>query len=305
MKTSNYKDRISFDALLQSAEDALLKEKETGEAQPFMASFDPDAFHGPNGVRSIHVACEKGLHHVLRWMLSRSDNPVALMNEGNDNGKLGIHFAASSAKAIPVLSVLLEFGADIEADEPMNGNRPLMFACDTSHAEVVDFLLKNGVDVHAGNSQGKTALHFAASSSGMFHGNLAVIEVLLNAGAQPTAAQKDGVTPLHRAASEGNANAVLRLIQAGADVNAKNVLGNTPLFMCTKDERLDHALVLLQTGADAHVRNLAGKTALERAASQTRWSESVKAWLDGKQALCEMDRLMEKHAMAPKGSVHA
>ena len=61
--------------------------------------------------------------------------------------------------------------------------------------------------------------------------------------------------------------AVVRLLlAAGATVNARDAEGNTPLLFCHMNIEL--ASLLLQAGADPNVRNNAGETPLQRAGSQ-------------------------------------
>jgi len=52
---------------------------------------------------------------------------------------------------------------------------------------------------------------------------------LLEAGADPNAVDKGGVTPLHRAIRNRCASAVRALIEAGADVRRPNGSGSTPI----------------------------------------------------------------------------
>jgi ankyrin repeat protein len=56
-----------------------------------------------------------------------------------------------------------------------------------------------------------------------------IAEVLLSAGADKDAKDKDGETPLRRAAESGHKECVELLLSAGADKDAKNNDGWTPL----------------------------------------------------------------------------
>ncbi len=88
-------------------------------------------------------------------------------------------------------------------------------------------LLRAGANAKAVNRYGATPLSEAAAS-----GNAAMIEALLNAGADPkTLTTADGETVLMTAARAGNVDAVKVLLAHGADVNAReNYRGQTALM---------------------------------------------------------------------------
>ena len=82
-------------------------------------------------------------------------------------------------------------------------------------AAAVKALLKKGADVNAAQGDGMTALHWAAS-----HGDAALAQMLLSAGANIRATTRlGGITALHMASQGGHAQVVAALIAAGADAN--------------------------------------------------------------------------------------
>jgi len=87
-----------------------------------------------------------------------------------------------------------------------------------------------GVNVNAGNKYGFAALHFAAS-----RGHLAIVQAILQVNGVNVNARTEGAgcTPLHLAGRNCHANQLpilQALLQAGADPNAANHSGYTPLF---------------------------------------------------------------------------
>jgi ankyrin repeat protein len=52
--------------------------------------------------------------------------------------------------------------------------------------------------------------------------------LLLEKGADPTAQDKDGKTPLHFASQSGNVEAIRLLLKKGADLTAQDKNGQTP-----------------------------------------------------------------------------
>lgn len=69
----------------------------------------------------------------------------------------------------------------------------------------------------------RTPLALAAAS-----GNLEVVEMLLEAGADPRASDTDGNTPAHLALAYANAGVAAVLVKKGADLKSCNKDGNNP-----------------------------------------------------------------------------
>lgn len=106
---------------------------------------------------------------------------------------------------------------DIDMVEPVSGTTALSLACQDETADAYDvvrpLLLKFGADPRLVDESGLTALHYAAH-----RGTYAVVELLLESGAEVNAAQdKDGVvTPLYMAYQQGNTRVAELLRSHGA-----------------------------------------------------------------------------------------
>ena len=87
-------------------------------------------------------------------------------------------------------------------------------------------------------------------------------------GASVNAPDKDGVTPLHRAAESGDVELVKLLVALGADVNAATTAGWTPLHGAAAAGCARVVRLLLAAGADASAVNRWGETPLDCA---IRW----------------------------------
>jgi hypothetical protein len=70
------------------------------------------------------------------------------------------------------------------------------------------------------------------------------------------------VTPIHAAASAGQADILSLLIQHGADVNGRGRAGRTPLFLASENAKLEAGRFLLNHGADIDTRDGYNNTAL-------------------------------------------
>ena len=92
-----------------------------------------------------------------------------------------------------------------------------------------------------------------------------VYRLLLDAGQSVRARDSRNATPLHQAASMGDARAVGVLLAAGAEVDARDSAGMTPLMNAANSGSAETVLQLLDHGADRSARDARGRTALDDA----------------------------------------
>ena len=128
-------------------------------------------------------------------------------------------------------------------------------------------LLKQGVDVNAAQGDGMTALHWAATN-----GDVAMTQMLLSAGANVRATTRlGGITALHLATQGGQAQVAAALIAGGAEPNLVTALGATPLMLAARSGNTETVTRLVEVGADINAKEQAyGQTALMIAAGLDR-----------------------------------
>jgi len=149
-----------------------------------------------------------------------------------------------------VLRNLLKGGADANAAQT-DGMTALHWAAEHGDAELAQMLLYAGANPKAMTRIGQyTPLHVASRM-----GNAAVVKMLLDRGAEVNArTTNSGVTSLHLAAASGNVETVAALIEKGADVNAKEgEWGQTPLVFAAAQNRVDVVKMLVKRGADPNI----------------------------------------------------
>ena len=109
------------------------------------------------------------------------------------------------------------------------------------------------IRAEARNTRGESALMLAA-----LRGQEALVVQLVSKGAE---VNKTGWTPLHYAATGGQARIAAFLIGAHAQVNAESANGTTPLMMAAMYGNDQTVKVLLEYGAEAYLRNDQGLSA--------------------------------------------
>jgi ankyrin repeat protein len=140
-------------------------------------------------------------------------------------------------------------------------------AAQAKNAAAVKELLKKGADVNAAQGDGMTALHWAA-----LNGDADVAQMLLYAGANVGAKTRiGGYTPLHLAAQVGNAAVIAPLVAAGSPVGVATATGATALMQAAHSGSVESVRILLENGADPNVKETAnGQSALMFAAAADR-----------------------------------
>jgi len=115
----------------------------------------------------------------------------------------------------------------------------LMAAAHAGDLALVNSLLAAGADVNACDEHGWSPLMKACYNAELKRGFADVVQTLIDAGANIEAPIGYGVRPLMLAAGYGETAVVEALLQAGADVTAQNEGGYTALMMVKQKHYVD------------------------------------------------------------------
>lgn len=229
--------------------------------------------------QAVFGNCIECIHLLLRDNRTRVDARGVYPTDppGTPPTTTPLHVGTINGLADEGISALLAAGADVNAHTWL-GYTPLHFAAWANQVSMTRVLLRaRGVEVNAfGGAEHFTPLHTAAKMN-----RPGIVQLLLAAGADPTARDKLEFTPLAQAAF-GNCIECIRLLLRDnrTRVDARGVYhtdppGTTPTLTALHVGALNGLAVegvvaLLDAGADPNARTFLNHTPLHFAAWQNR-----------------------------------
>jgi len=152
--------------------------------------------------------------------------------------------AAAVAGRLDLIDILLANEADLERKTGRRGLTPLLAALDADQEEAALALIDRGANPAAADKNGENALEWAS-----FNGATKVVSKLLRSGSRVNARSHDGATALYSAARRGHESVVSALLRAGADPNLATKSGSTPLAIARAKGHDAVAALLRRSGA--------------------------------------------------------
>jgi len=175
----------------------------------------------PSGASAVQLAAYHGQQEILQAILATGL-------------ELDLFEAAVAGDRQRLAELLAARPAAVNEISP-DGFPLLGLAAFFGHLELIELLLAAGADPDA---RATNAMRVAPLNSAAAHRDagraLAMARLLLDAGADPGAAQAGGWTPLHQAAAAGNRELVELLLARGASVAAASDDGKTPQDMAAE-----------------------------------------------------------------------
>jgi len=150
-----------------------------------------------------------------------------------------------TVRGLAVLALILAAGAATPLEAPVAD------AAERGDLEEVRALLRQGADVNTAQSDGMTALHWAARNN-----DVEIVKTLLYAGATFRATTRlGGYTPLHLASRGGHTEAAELILAAGADPDVFTSTGVTALHFAADADAAGVIEALAAHGGDLDARD--------------------------------------------------
>jgi len=164
------------------------------------------------------MAAQSGNLTEVRRLVKLGVPPKA----GDVDGRTALHIAASFGHMDIVNVMVDEFGLDVNVHDTW-GNTPMRDAMRGGHEEVRQWLKAHGGIINEKDAD--TVKLFEAAKEG----DSTTMHHLLDSGVSPKQADYDGRTPLHLAAAHGALAVLEILLTHGADPSVRDRWGNLPI----------------------------------------------------------------------------
>jgi ankyrin repeat protein len=186
-----------------------------------------------DGLNALHYAATSRNVETISRILGASDTNCLNISALRDKrGRNALHHTLANGANIEGVQLLLDKGVDVK-DRDIDGNSPLASHLINSRLYIDDdicrLLLRSGSDATAVNDQGLALAHLAANCLRM---NVAVLEALMDFGADIEILDIQGRTLLHHTALEGSlTETVLTFLLDKTELRSdnKDLSGKTPL----------------------------------------------------------------------------
>jgi ankyrin repeat protein len=211
----------------------------------------------------------------VRYLLEHGTNP----NLGREQGLGAVHHAIARDNDLPIITLLLDHGADFSVIDTKYGIPAIAHAARRGRSDILDELEQRGIDV---TLHGVDRLIAACAR----HDSTLVRTIADESPALAAGVRHIGGKLLAEFAGNGNTHGVACLLELGVPVDAPFVEGDgywsiapnsTALHVAAWRSSHDVVRLLIERGADVNVKDDRGRTPLVlaiKACVDSYWTES-------------------------------
>ncbi|XP_029359730.1 B-cell lymphoma 3 protein homolog [Echeneis naucrates] len=191
---------------------------------------------------------------------------IAQATHQDEDGDTALHIAVVQKELAAVCTLIQLLRWAHRGVDIYNNLRqtPLHLAVITQQMNMVEVLLNAGADPAALDRNGQTALHLCCE-----YNQRDCLAALLSQPIPPTCLESrnyEGLSPLHLAVLRGHKDLARMLLEAGADINAMDIKsGQSPLMHAVESNNADMVHFLIENGCDVNNQSYSGNTALHGA----------------------------------------
>lgn len=202
-------------------------------------------------------------------LLSLPNELILLVGESLDQPHDINHLLLTNCRLASVITPLLRKSA-VRLGDTQDGRTPLQWAVRRGYEPLVRILLAHDVDINAiYRYRNRVGAHWSVLYEAVhFSRKIAMVKLLLEAGASVDLRIFSGHTALHAAAQNGSAEIVALLIRHGAGVSIRGLYGQTPLHLAAMYGHEAVIRLLVAAGADVAAEEDYGHTAIEQAGTR-------------------------------------
>lgn len=172
-----------------------------------------------------------------------------------------------------------------DEDEEYDGDLALIKASFEGDITMVRLALNRGANVNGKRQGGKTALMMAAKN-----GHLNIVNLLLESGAEIDQGNYEGETALNYASGAGHLDVVELLLKEGAEIDRMSDFGSTALTQAVGGDHLAVVKLLLDRGANIDMTDDDERWTVLMVASMGTHVDVIELLLDRGAKIDEVDR---------------